>query len=1111
MPKSLPSHVQCLLDYLSQPNEKANEDRALTYFREIYGESFTRQKDAKRADGYVPGHFVLELKGERKNWLSGLIQGLAYRNQDLDFGQIVVAARNFLAIWQVEDIPESLRDEVLADTRSPSAIGTSLAKKYSRKRNELLRLANWTRGTELSGGLFATNPEAILSDINSFEETLRAGRKVRQKITLRNFASILRGMTKFFDPTQPVKTVRGFYSMLYGWDETSTLQLSDRANDQATLGGEVITNLAPSMRGRFKDFVENHSISLGADENRDDFFARFDEALDAVDKQFRIRNGIFFTDLALSRFVMWLVKCHIPELGKNYLVIDPACGSGNLVTNWRSPLDLRHKVVSEIEPELLFAVEKRMKGDQWHAGKYTVIPKVSENKGLNFLDRSAADYLEEIRKYLLEKGHKPDKPLAFLCNPPYRNDDDQAASTIPYELHPSILEITDLDASSERYCCFLAQMKLICESAEASRLPGDSLLLLFTKSAWLTKRAVFEKLRANLLGVFEDVAGILINGKEFFDVKGTWPVAFTIWRYKGRDANLNAHRSVPLIDLTWLKKTQLAGVSWDDPDETERSCRNILSDRNSGRVELGNDRVNIRDWSGKKRVDFLRSRRKDEINQRVVGGLPAGDRRHQKKKAHGETDGNFIGFLDDLTLCRVKTSIPDRPWFRLNNQFMDIRKTRCFSGPPSNRGYCATELKSAQKLFFWYSLARTFTQCAYPMWVDADDMWSPTIPPHIEKHVFQIAFAIGYAENECLEARFPANNPVRGVPELMVCNPMTPLNPNSFWSTVMLPFMGARKPAAAGTLIAAVDELFADWRKLFKTRSELPMSRKPYLFDDGGLTIGAGITQIRDYATETGHEVLLADVSRTNALLKTVKNDFFEQVSGKSALDYFGGQKSSTSARPVMPVKTQFEKVLARRLAVVGILINELSGDPNFGRTKLSKLFYLADAHHGLELDTQYYREAAGPLDPRTLYDEHIGIESMGQKYGLFTPQRTEKMIRYRPEKRLADFVKAAPEFLGDKAEAVSQLAEAFRDLNTSQSEIVATLYACWNDSLLQARVPSDGDIANDFLRNWHQRKTRFPKTRLFKALKWMRQNRLVPRGEGKITRPKSTEPEMGT
>jgi hypothetical protein len=41
------------------------------------------------------------------------------------------------------------------------------------------------------------------------------------------------------------------------------------------------------------------------------------------------------------QFVMWLVKQHIPNLGKNYLVIDPACGSGNLVIRKIPPTAFR--------------------------------------------------------------------------------------------------------------------------------------------------------------------------------------------------------------------------------------------------------------------------------------------------------------------------------------------------------------------------------------------------------------------------------------------------------------------------------------------------------------------------------------------------------------------------------------------------------------------------------------------------------------------------------------------------------------------------------------------------------------------------------------------------
>jgi hypothetical protein len=364
-------------------------------------------------------------------------------------------------------------------------------------------------------------------------------------------------------------------------------------------------------------------------------------------------------------------------------------------------------------------------------------------------------------------------------------------------------------------------------------------------------------------------------------------VAFTMWRYKGKDANLNPHRSVPLIDLTWLKKDHLAKVLWEELPEMERACKEIIEHESSARVEIGRDRTSIREWSGETMLDFKRSRRKGEKNQALVGGLPIGDRRHDGKKAYGESAGGFIGFMDDLTPCRVKKSTPDRPWFYLDSRFMSIRQARCLSGPPTHLGYCAANLDSAKKLFFWYSLARTFLQEPYPMWIDADNLWAPPNPEKMAKRVFQTAFSIGYAENECIEARFPANNPLKGARELTIRNPMTPNDPDSFWSTVMRPYLQGA-PCNLTKLVASVDGLFSVWRKLFGRQPELPISEKPYSLADSPLTLSAGIVQIRDYARDTDDQSLLQGLSRIQEVLKSVKSDFFGLVTWSTGLDYFG-------------------------------------------------------------------------------------------------------------------------------------------------------------------------------------------------------------------------------
>jgi hypothetical protein len=291
----IPDHVEKLLAYLKAPSEKADEDLALSYFRKVFGEKFTRQKEAKLADGYLPSSFVLELKPETNGWLAGLFQGLAYKNQGLDFSQVIVAAHNFLAVWRVDNLPESLREEIATEAAAPNQVGKQYAAKYASKRAEILKLATWS-GADLLTPLFQAAPDLTIQKIHEFEKTVRQGRKVRRRITVNNLTTVLKEMKSFFDT--PIKAVRAFYAIIYDWAEDSVLHLSQKAQDQATVSGALVTGLKPGTRARFKEFIEGHYIVKHSHNGYEEYFSRYDEALDAVDKDFRSGRPEF---LAASR------------------------------------------------------------------------------------------------------------------------------------------------------------------------------------------------------------------------------------------------------------------------------------------------------------------------------------------------------------------------------------------------------------------------------------------------------------------------------------------------------------------------------------------------------------------------------------------------------------------------------------------------------------------------------------------------------------------------------------------------------------------------------------------------------------------------------------------
>ena len=57
-----------------------------------------------------------------------------------------------------------------------------------------------------------------------------------------------------------------------------------------------------------------------------------------------------------------------------------------------------------------------------------------------------------------------------------------------------------------------------------------------------------------------------------------------------------------------------------------------------------------------------------------------------------------------------------------------------------------------------------------------------------------------------------------------------------------------------------------------------------------------------------------------------------------------------------------------QRIVLAAEILDRLHNDPNFHRVKFQKVLYLCEHHLGIDLQGNYWRQAAGPLDNRMLY-----------------------------------------------------------------------------------------------------------------------------------------------
>lgn len=189
------------------------------------------------------------------------------------------------------------------------------------------------------------------------------------------------------------------------------------------------------------------------------------------------------------------------------------------------------------------------------------------------------------------------------------------------------------------------------------------------------------------------------------------------------------------------------------------------------------------------------------------------------------------------------------------------------------------------------------------------------------------------------------------------------------------------------------------------------------------------------------------------------------------------------------------------RLIVGAEIIHRHQNNRKFGRVKLQKELYLAEAHVGVgELQGNYLREAAGPLDRALIEETERALETNGY-YRARQLDGTGGAVTYTPLSKAGQHATVLKPLLGPRADALRSLITLLNDLDRRQVEAITTLYAVWNDSLIDGQQPDDATIIASVLTEWHAEKgEKFKEADLRHWLAWMKRNGLTPRGEGPRT-----------
>ena len=171
-----------------------------------------------------------------------------------------------------------------------------------------------------------------------------------------------------------------------------------------------------------------------------------------------------------------------------------------------------------------------------------------------------------------------------------------------------------------------------------------------------------------------------------------------------------------------------------------------------------------------------------------------------------------------------------------------------------------------------------------------------------------------------------------------------------------------------------------------------------------------------------------------------------------------------------------------------------------FGRVKFQKIIYLAEAHCGVhEFGGEYQREAAGPLDRVLLHT----LEGQLAETGLYRAEQAEDggAVTYKTMGSDDYESNALARTLGERADRFRHMLTKLREMDTHAVEAITTLYAVWNDFLIDGEAPDDRAIIKGVLEDWHpEKKDKFRTNELQTWLGWIRRNDFIPKGQGPRT-----------
>lgn len=177
-----------------------------------------------------------------------------------------------------------------------------------------------------------------------------------------------------------------------------------------------------------------------------------------------------------------------------------------------------------------------------------------------------------------------------------------------------------------------------------------------------------------------------------------------------------------------------------------------------------------------------------------------------------------------------------------------------------------------------------------------------------------------------------------------------------------------------------------------------------------------------------------------------------------------------------------------KKIVLAAEIAYQLHSEPTFGHIKFVKIYCLCNEIGNMQLNTNFGKYAAGPLDPQLMYS----IDAEFKKRKWFKIIKNTHGYKYSLDVKGEEYKKYYGRYFSNQLDTIEKIITLFKKSNSSFCEIVATLFFVWKYAIKNNAIITDGLLYKGFY-EWDEKKKRFKENELEGALIWMKENSIIP------------------